>query len=95
MQPLEKQVTGDSANFRTDLGYLYQSVLASQPQMCSMGTVNGVSPEVYLSVMNSSPQVARISIERNEKDGYVTKTNSNLNKVSMRNASANYRNRIT
>lgn len=89
VQPLEKQVTSGSAIFRTDLGHLYQSVLASQPQMCSLGTVNGVSPEAYLSVMNSSPQVARISIERNEKDGYVTKTNSNLNKVSMRNASAN------
>ena len=88
VQPLEKQVTSGSATFRTDLSHIYQSVLASQPQMCSTEPVHGVSPEVYLSVMNSSPQVARISIEGNEKDGYVAKTNTSLNKVSMRDASA-------
>lgn len=30
-QPLEKQMASGSVTFRTDLNYIYQSVLASQP----------------------------------------------------------------
>lgn len=87
-KPLERRVPGGSVVFAGDPVQIYQSVTASQPQMCSVEAVNGIPPEICLGVMNSSPQAAGIRIAGNEKDGYTVKTSVSF-QVSMRNTSLN------
>lgn len=60
----------------------YQSMLASQPQVYKAESMNGISTEVYLSVINSSPQVGKINIEMNDNGKCVIGFSTSLNKVT-------------
>lgn len=60
----------------------YQSMLASQPQVYKAESMNGISTEVYLSVINSSPQVGKINIEMNDNGKCVVGFSTSLNKVT-------------
>lgn len=61
---------------------IYQSVLASQPQLSSAKNDSIIQTEIDLSFLNSSAQVGRVTIETTENGGYFVKTNVALNKVT-------------
>lgn len=88
VKPLEKPMVSGRATFGTESSRIYQSVIASQPLTSGGKPVGEIPAEVYLRVINSSPRAGRISIEKDQKAGYVVKTSISLNQVSMRNASA-------
>ncbi|GEM_PF-2093762 len=82
-EPLKQEERRGRAYFKTGTqSQIYQSVLATQPQVGSAESSGISSTEVDLAFINSSAQVGRINIEATEKGGYFVKTNVMLNKVT-------------
>ncbi len=61
---------------------IYQSILASQPQVVRVKSDSMIRTETDLRFLNSFAQVGRIAIETGENGGYFVKTNVALNKVT-------------
>lgn len=61
---------------------IYQSILASQPQVVRVKSDSIIRTETDLRFLNGSAQVGRIAIETGENGGYFVKTNVALNKVT-------------
>jgi len=61
---------------------VYQSVLASQPQINLVRTDSSISIETLMRFLSSSAQLGRINIVGTDKTGYLVKTNVVLNKVT-------------
>ncbi len=71
------------AYFNADFqSQIYQSILASQPQVVRVKSDSMIRTETDLRFLNSSAQVGRIAIETGENGGYFVKTNVALNKVT-------------
>jgi len=82
-EPLEQEERSGRAIFPVNMqSQIYQSVLASQPQVSSAQTDNGISIETSLSFLNSSAQVGRINIVETNSNGYSVNTDVALNKVT-------------
>ena len=71
------------AYFNADFqSQIYQSILASQPQVVRVKSDSIIRTETDLRFLNGSAQVGRIAIETGENGGYFVKTNVALNKVT-------------
>lgn len=80
--PIKEEKKG-RAYFNADFqSRIYQSILASQPQLVQVKSDSIIRMETDLRFLNSSAQVGRIEIEMGENGGYVVKTNVALNKVT-------------
>lgn len=61
---------------------IYQSVLASQPQLSTVEETDQIPVSAYLGVLSSSPQAAAVNITAKPRGGYTVGTNVYLNKVT-------------
>lgn len=81
--PSTKEEKKGRAYFNSDFqSQIYQSILASQPQLCFAKNDSIIQAETDIRFLNSFAQVGRISIEMTENDGFLVKTNVALNKVT-------------
>lgn len=80
--PIKEEKKG-RAYFNNDFqSQIYQSILASQPQLAFAKNDSIIQVETDIRFLNSSAQVGRISIEMTENDGFLVKSNVALNKVT-------------